>query len=95
LTDKSVVGVPRRTGRRVVLRALLVLLCIVVAMLCAAEFLLRVTDFTQAPVSDGTYGVYRFDAELGWSAAPHSASQTTSWTRTISSQHNSLGVRER
>src|SRR5258708_35231802 len=39
LTDKSVVGVPQRSGNRVVVRGVLVLLCIVVVTLGAAECL--------------------------------------------------------
>jgi hypothetical protein len=95
LTEKSAVGVPERPGDRVLLRGCLLLLCIVVVTFCAAESLLRVTDLTQHRPSDGTYGAFRFDPELGWSAAPHSASQLISSNRTISAQHNSIGLRER
>jgi GDSL-like Lipase/Acylhydrolase family len=87
--------VPERIGKRAVLRALVLLLCVVVAALAATELLLRVTEFGQPKVSDGTYGAYRFDAELGWLAPPNSTSVQPSSNRTVALQHNSLGIRER
>jgi hypothetical protein len=87
--------VPERIGKRAVLRGLVLLLCVVVAALAAAELLLRVTQLGQRPVSDGTYGPYRFDAELGWLAPPNSTGVQPSTNRTVALQHNSLGIRER
>ena len=86
---------PERIGKRAVLRGLVLLLCVVVAALAAAELLLRVTQLGQRPVSDGTYGPYRFDAELGWLAPPNSTGVQPSTNRTVALQHNSLGIRER
>jgi hypothetical protein len=88
-------GVPERIGKRAVLRAFGLLLCVIVLLLGAAELLLRVTQLGQRPVSDGTYGPYRFDAELGWLAPPNSTGVQPSTNRTVSLQHNSLGIRER
>jgi hypothetical protein len=85
----------QRIGNSLLLRSLLAVSCCLVVTLCAAEGLLRVTGFTQQRVSDGTYGPFRFDPELGWSAAPHAGSQSTTANRTIWSQHNGLGLRER
>jgi hypothetical protein len=87
--------VPERIGKRAVLRGLVLLLCVVVVALGAAEVLLRVTQLAQRPVSDGTYGPYRFDPELGWLAPPNSTGVQPSTNRTVSLQHNSLGIRER
>ena len=86
---------PERNGTRALVRGVGLLLCIAVAVLCAAEALLRATEHPQRQVSDGTYGPYRFDAELGWLAPPNSTGVQPSTNRTVSLQHNSLGIRER
>jgi hypothetical protein len=78
-----------------VLRAALGLLCFLVVVLGAVELLLRVTHFGSTPVSDGTYGPYRFDPELGWMAAPNAGGVQPSTNRTVALQHNRLGIRER
>lgn len=77
------------------LRAALGLLCFLVVVLGAVELLLRVTHFGSTPVSDGTYGPYRFDPELGWMAAPNAGGVQPSTNRTVALQHNRLGIRER
>jgi hypothetical protein len=43
-------------------------------------------------VSERSLG-YRYDAELGWTPAPNSASRVTN-ARTVSVRHNSLGLRD-
>jgi hypothetical protein len=95
LTEVPVAAVPQRSGSRIVLRAALGLLCLLVVILGAVELLLRVTHITSAPVSDGTYGPYRFDPELGWLAAPNARGVEESSNRTVALQHNRLGIRER
>jgi hypothetical protein len=87
-------GWPPSAAGRVVLRGLLTFLCVVVVALCGTEVLLRVTDFECAQVSNGTYGSYRFDPELGWSAAPHAVSHFVSGNRSFWVEHNSIGLRE-
>jgi GDSL-like Lipase/Acylhydrolase family/Protein of unknown function (DUF3772) len=85
--------VPRWSARRRLLRALLVLGCLVVT-LGAAELLLRIVGYAelQVPPDNPMYGP---DAELGWSLVPNASTQATSGNRTISVEINSLGLRER
>jgi hypothetical protein len=85
--------VPRWFARRRLLRALLVLGCLVVT-LGAAELLLRIVGYAElhVPPDDVMYGP---DAELGWSLVPNASTRATSGNRTISVEINSLGLRER
>ncbi len=83
-------GRVRRAFRDIVLQ-----LSIIVAMLAAFELMLRIVDFRD--LRDG-YGqgsslVHRYDAELGWLPIPNTVA-TFAGTRTISIQHNSLGLRD-
>jgi len=73
---------------------LLVLGAIIVAILFAAEVLLRVIDFS-GPSRFELGEAFQFDPELGWVPVPNAATQQTSGNRTISVRHNSLGLRER
>ena len=84
---------PRWFARRRLLRALLVLGCLVVT-LGAAELLLRIVGYAElhVPPDDVMYGP---DAELGWSLVPNASTRATSGNRTISVEINSLGLRER
>src|SRR6516225_12007820 len=84
----------KRGGSRVLLRGLLVLGAIIVAILFAAEVLLRVIDFS-GPSRFELGEAFQFDPELGWVPVPNAATQQTSGNRTISVRHNSLGLRER
>ncbi len=86
---------PRRFDN-ILLRDLLILSCIIVVVLCAAEFLLRAIDFTERRIESGKVtGAYRFDAEIGWSPKPNAVTQNISANRTVSVRQNSLGLRER
>ncbi len=84
----------RRGGGSLLLRGLLVLGSIIVAILFAAEVLLRVIDFS-GPSRFELGEAFQFDPELGWVPVPNAAAQQTSGNRTISVRHNSLGLRER
>src|SRR5215468_5882707 len=84
----------RRGGGGLLLRGLLVLGAITVAILFAAELLLRVIDFS-GPSRFELGEAFQFDPELGWVPVPNAATQQTSGNRTISVRHNSLGLRER
>src|SRR5215468_3697831 len=84
----------KRGGSRVLLRGLLVLGSIIVAILFAAELLLRVIDFS-GPTRFELGEAFQFNAELGWVPVPNAAAQQTSGNRTISVRHNCLGLRER
>jgi len=84
----------KRGGSRVLLRGLLVLGSIIVAILFAAELLLRVIDFS-GPTRFELGEAFQFNPELGWVPVPNAAAQQTSGNRTISVRHNSLGLRER
>src|SRR5215831_2158849 len=84
----------RRGGGSLLLRGLLVLGAIIVAILFAAELLLRVIDFS-GPSRFELGEAFQFDPELGWVPVPNAATQQTSGNRTISVRHNSLGLRER
>src|SRR5499427_1347921 len=84
----------RRGGGGLLLRGLLVLGAIIVAILFAAELLLRVIDFS-GPSRFELGEAFQFDPELGWVPVPNAATQQTSGNRTISVRHNSLGLRER
>ena len=84
----------RRGGGSSLLRGLLVLGAIIVAILFAAEVLLRVIDFS-GPSRFELGEAFQFDPELGWVPVPNAATQQTSGNRTISVRHNSLGLRER
>src|SRR6516162_6418078 len=83
----------RRGGGGLLLRGLLVLGAIIVAILFAAELLLRVIDFS-GPSRFELGEAFQFDPELGWVPAPNAAAQQTSGNRTISVRHSSLGLRE-
>jgi GDSL-like Lipase/Acylhydrolase family/Protein of unknown function (DUF3772) len=85
--------VPRWSARRRLLRALLVLGCLVVT-LGAAELLLRIVGYAELHVPPDNV-MYGPDAELGWSLVPNASTQATSGNRTISVEINSLGLRER
>src|SRR5207245_2902849 len=82
-----------RSGGSLLLRGLLVLGAIIVAILFAAELLLRVIDFS-GPSRFELGEAFQFDPELGWVPVPNAAAQQTSGNRTISVRHNSLGLRE-
>jgi hypothetical protein len=84
----------RGGGGSLLLRALLVLGSIIVAILFAAELLLRVIDVS-GPSRFELGEAFQFDPELGWVPVPNAAAQQTSGNRTISVRHNSLGLRER
>ena len=73
---------PRWFARRRLLRALLVLGCLVVT-LGAAELLIRIVGYAElhVPPDDVMYGP---DAELGWSLVPNASTRATSGNRTIS-----------
>jgi hypothetical protein len=83
-----------KRGGSLLLRGLLVLSCIIVVSLFAAELLLRAIDFT-APSRQEVGEAYQFDSELGWLPVPSAAAHQTTGNRTISVKHNSLGLRER
>jgi GDSL-like Lipase/Acylhydrolase family len=83
-------GRVRRACREVFLQLL-----IVVATLAAIEVFLRVIDLRE--LREG-YGrgytvVHRYDPELGWLPIPNTVAAFTG-SRTISLQHNSLGLRD-
>ncbi len=76
-------------------REIAVQLLIIVATLATVELVLRVIDLRE--LRDG-YGrgytvVHRYDPELGWLPIPNSAGLFAG-SRTISIQHNSLGLRD-
>jgi hypothetical protein len=80
----------RRAFREIFLQ-----LAIVIATLAAIELFLRIIDLRE--LRDG-YGpgytiVHRYDPELGWFPIPNSVAAFTG-SRTISVQHNSLGLRD-
>jgi hypothetical protein len=77
-----------------VLRSVGVSLGVAIVTLVALEIFLRVADFRmlREGVSERSLS-YRYDAELGWAAAPNSNSIVTN-ARTIHVQHNSLGLRD-
>jgi hypothetical protein len=86
----------RCDGKNVLLRSLLRLVCVFVIALCFFEILLSITGVNEpARLVRAGFGPYRFDPELGWFAAPNSTSQPTTTNRTITTYHNSLGIRER
>jgi hypothetical protein len=64
------------------------------ATLLALEVFLRVCDFRELREGDSERSLgYRYDAELGWTAAPNSISRVTN-ARTVNVRHNSLGLRD-
>jgi lysophospholipase L1-like esterase len=79
----------RRVGRAICLQ-----LVIVVLALVALELVLRVVDlrYLRQDRSERSL-LYSYDRELGWVPVPNSASKFTA-TRTMSVQHNSLGLRD-
>lgn len=86
---------PRGDWVRKACREILLQLLVVVATLAAVELLLRVIDLRE--LREG-YGrgypvVHRYEAELGWLPIPNSVG-TFGGSRTISIQHNSLGLRD-
>jgi GDSL-like Lipase/Acylhydrolase family len=76
------------------LRGLLVLSCVTVVTLLAAELLLRAIYFSGPSRSEVGEG-YQFDPELGWLPVPNAAAQQTTGNRPVLVKHNSLGLRER
>jgi hypothetical protein len=86
---------PRSRGVRRACREIVLQLLLIVATLATLELLLRAADLRE--LRDG-YGqgytvVHRYDPELGWLPIPNSAG-TFGGSRTISIQHNSLGLRD-
>jgi hypothetical protein len=76
-------------------RAILLQLLMIIATLATTELFLRIIDLRE--LRDG-YGrgytvVHRYDAELGWLPIPNTVA-TFAGSRTISIQHNSLGLRD-
>jgi hypothetical protein len=96
-SEPSVDSSPKVFGKNVFLHGLLILGCMVVLTLCAAEVLLRIIGFSDQPVANGklTADAHRFDPEIGWSLKPNVVTQNISTNRTVSVQQNSLGLRER
>jgi GDSL-like Lipase/Acylhydrolase family len=92
--EQPLTDVAAKRGGSPLLRGLLVLGAIIVAILLAAELLLRVIDFS-GPSRFELGEAFQFDPELGWVPVPNAAAQQTSGNRTISVRHNSLGLRER
>ena len=92
--EHPLTDVAAKRGGSPLLRGLLVLGAIIVAILLAAELLLRVIDFS-GPSRFELGEAFQFDPELGWVPVPNAAAQQTSGNRTISVRHNSLGLRER
>jgi hypothetical protein len=80
----------RRFGREV-----LVHLAVLVAVLAAAELILRAVDLRELRDSyePGRALLFRHDAELGWAPLPN-ASATFTGTRTVTVRNNSLGLRD-
>ena len=95
-SEPSAGSSPRRFGDNVLLRDLAILSCIVVVVLCTAEFLLRTIDFAEPRIESGRVtGAHRFDAEIGWFLKPNAVTQNISTNRTVSVRQNSIGLRER
>ena len=92
--EHPLTDVAAKRGGSPLLRGLLVLGAIIVAILLAAELLLRVIDFS-GPTRFELGEAFQFNPELGWVPVPNAATQQTSGNRTISVRHNSLGLRER
>jgi lysophospholipase L1-like esterase len=80
----------RRFGREV-----LVHLAVFVAVLAAAELILRAVDLRELRDSyePGRALLFRHDDELGWAPVPN-ASATFTGTRTVTVRNNSLGLRD-
>jgi len=68
---------------------------IIFATLGFAEVILRVVDFRELRdgYQRGHSAVFRYDPELGWSPIPNAAAEFHG-SRTITVQHNSLGLRD-
>ena len=82
------------TGKRRILRAVLVQVAIVIATLAVAEVVLRVIDLRYLRAHRvGADRIYNYDAELGWFPVPNS-DVTFTGIRTIHVRHNSLGLRD-
>ena len=79
-----------RLGREVLLH-----LAIMVAVLGAAELILRAIDLRELRDSyePGRALLFRHDAELGWAPIPNAAATFTG-TRTVGVSNNSLGLRD-
>jgi len=83
-----------RTRLPPVLRSAGTVLLIALVSLAATEMLLRLANFRELrqDLSERSL-TYGYDAELGWSPVPNSASTVTT-ARTIHARHNSLGFRD-
>src|SRR5262249_61909177 len=92
--EQPLTDVAAKRGGSPPLRGLLVLGAIIVAILLAAELLLRVIDLS-GPSRFELGEAFQFDPELGWEPVPNAAAQQTSGNRTMSVRHNRLGRRER
>jgi len=92
--EQPLTDLASKRGGGLLLRSVLVVSLIVVATLFAAELLLRVIDVS-GPIRSELGEAFQFDPEIGWVGAPNAAAQQTSGNRTISVQHNGLGLRER
>jgi hypothetical protein len=80
---------PRRLLRAVGLQVVILALT-----LAASEFILRVADLRYLRLDQSERSLlYAHDPQLGWSPVPNSAAKFTA-TRTITVQHNSLGLRD-
>jgi hypothetical protein len=80
---------PRRLLRAVGLQIVILTLTLI-----AIEFALRVADLRYLRLDQSERSLlYAHDPELGWFPVPNSAAKFTA-TRTISVQHNSLGLRD-
>ena len=79
-----------RLGREVLMH-----LAILVAVLGAAELILRAVDLRELRDSyePGRALLFRHDAELGWAPVPNASSMFTG-TRTVAVRNNSLGLRD-
>jgi hypothetical protein len=76
------------------LRAVVLQVVILALTLVASEFALRVADLRYLRLDQSERSLlYAHDLELGWFPVPNSAAKFTA-TRTISVQHNSLGLRD-
>jgi hypothetical protein len=92
LTDSAM----KSPGKRVLLRCLLTLSCIVVLALGAAELLLRVIE--SSPPKRSESGM-QFDPQLGWFHIPNAELSAeyphVTTNRTVAVKNNSIGLRER
>jgi hypothetical protein len=77
----------------VLFRGVVLLAGIAVALLAAAEVLLRAFDSTDKDLGPGS--TYQWEAELGWSPVPNAGGTMTSTNRSVPVKNNSIGLRER